>query len=242
MKGIILAGGTGTRLYPLTKIVNKHLLPVGKLPMILYGVNKLREAGIRDVMIVTGKQSAGLFMELLGSGGEWGVSLTYRIQDEAGGIAQALSAAESFIPKGEKFVVMLGDNLFEAQLSGYVKAFDGQPEGAMVLLKQVPDPERYGVPYIENGKIKHIEEKPAAPSSDYCVTGIYLYDSSVFEIIRQIKPSSRGEMEITDVNNAFARSGKLTYSVLEGWWTDAGTFDSLAEASAFMSGSGTNED
>jgi len=206
--------------------------------MILYGFKKLRESGIQDVMIITGKQSAGLFMDLLGSGREWEVNLTFRIQDEAGGISQALAMAESFIPPGEKFVVMLGDNLFETRLSDFVRSFEAQPEGAMVLLKEVPDPQRYGVPFIANGKIRHIEEKPAEPSCEYCVTGIYFYDTSVFEVIRETKPSTRGEMEITDVNNAYARNGKLTYSLLEGWWTDAGTFDSLAEASAYMSKSG----
>lgn len=238
MKGILLAGGTGTRLYPLTKIVNKHLLPVGKFPMILHGVMKLREAGITDVMIITGKQSAGLFAELLGSGTEWGVSLTYRIQDEAGGIAQALAAAETFVLPEEKFVVMLGDNLFEETLGGYLRQFEKQQSGAMVLLKEVDDPERYGVPVIEKGEIVRIEEKPSVPSCNLCVTGIYMYDTSVFEIIWTIKPSLRGELEITDVNNAYAQLGKLSYAILDGWWTDAGTFDSLLEASNYLSGNG----
>lgn len=234
MKGIILAGGSGTRLYPVTKIVNKHLLPVGRLPMIIHSILELRKAGIEDIILVIGKQSAGLYMDLLGSGREWHVKLTYRIQDEAGGIAQALSTAEPFFKPGEKFIVMLGDNLFEDRLDGYIHVFSKQIEGAMVLLKEVDDPERYGVPFLENGRILYIEEKPAKPSSNYCVTGIYFYDTSVFDVIREVKPSARGELEITDVNNAFAETGKLTYALLKGWWTDAGTFESLHEASAFM--------
>ncbi|KKO54277.1 sugar phosphate nucleotidyltransferase [Paenibacillus sp. DMB20] len=231
MKGVILAGGTGTRLYPLTKIINKHLLPVGKIPMICHGIEKLRNAGIVDILLVISKQSAGLYTELLGGGKEWGVHLTYKVQEEAGGIAQALSLAEPFMEPNEKFVVLLGDNLFEDPLTTYVQFFRKQAEGARVLLKQVHDPRRYGVPILEGDKIIKIEEKPAEPKSDYCVTGIYMYDTAVFDKIRSIKPSDRGELEITDVNNVYASEGQLAYDVLAGWWTDAGTFQSLHQAS-----------
>ncbi|MCQ6559723.1 sugar phosphate nucleotidyltransferase [Paenibacillus mendelii] len=231
MKGVILAGGTGSRLHPLTKIINKHLLPVGNIPMICHGVEKFRKAGIEDILLVIGKHSAGLFTELLGSGKEWGVRLTYKIQEEAGGIAQALSLAEPLMKPGERFVVLLGDNLFEDSLTPYVQAFVKQTEGARVLLKKVHDPTRYGVPILLDDKIDSIEEKPAVPKSEYCVTGIYMYDSGVFDVVRSIKPSGRGELEITDVNNVYASKGQLTYDILDGWWTDAGTFQSLYQAS-----------
>lgn len=234
MKGVILAGGTGTRLYPLTKIVNKHLLPVGKQPMILYGIEKLRESGIEDILLVIGAHSAGLYAQLLGSGKEWGVRLTYKIQEEAGGIAQALALAEGWAAPGEPVAVLLGDNLFEDSLSGYISDFLQQGSGAKVLLKQVSDPRRYGVPVLQGGRIERIVEKPADPPSSYCVTGIYLYDGSVFDIIRTIKPSERGELEITDVNNAYAARGELTYAILKGWWTDAGTFRSLHDIADFL--------
>ncbi|MFD2612356.1 sugar phosphate nucleotidyltransferase [Paenibacillus gansuensis] len=230
MKGIILAGGTGTRLYPLTKIVNKHLLPVWKYPMIYYGVEKLKEAGIEDILIVMGKQSAGLYTEFLGGGKEWGVRLTYRIQEEAGGIAEALNLAKGFVYPGDKFVVLLGDNLFEDSIKEFAADFAKQEEGAKVLLKEVADPRRYGVPILLEDKIIWIEEKPTVPKSNYCVTGIYMYDFGVFDIIQQIKPSSRGELEITDVNNVYAASSRLSYNLLKGWWTDAGTHASLLEA------------
>ncbi|EGG36451.1 sugar phosphate nucleotidyltransferase [Paenibacillus sp. HGF5] len=231
MKGVILAGGTGTRLYPLTKVINKHLLPVGKVPMICHGIEKFKKAGIEEILIVIGKQSAGLYTDLIGSGKEWGVSVTFKIQEEAGGIAQALYLAEPFITPGEKFVVLLGDNLFEDHLITFVQAFEKQAAGARVLLKKVLDPKRYGVPILEKDNIVMIEEKPEEPKSDYCVTGIYMYDSTVFETIRTIKPSARGELEITDVNNVYASKGQLTYDILDGWWTDAGTFQSLYQAS-----------
>ncbi|UNK19764.1 NTP transferase domain-containing protein [Paenibacillus sp. N3/727] len=231
MKGVILAGGTGTRLYPLTKIINKHLLPVGNFPMICHGIEKLRSAGIEEILLVIGKHSAGLYTELLGGGKEWGVRLTYKIQEEAGGIAQALSLAEPIMKPDEKFVVLLGDNLFEDPLTTYVKSFREQAEGARVLLKKVHDPKRYGVPILKENKILMIEEKPAEPKSDFCVTGIYMYDTAVFDKIRSIKPSGRGELEITDVNNVYASEGQLAYDVLDGWWTDAGTFQSLHQAS-----------
>lgn len=234
MKGIILAGGRGTRLNPLTRVINKHLLPVGQLPMIIHSVNKLKKAGIDQICIVTGKNSAGAFAELLGSGAEWGVSLHYCIQDEAGGIAQALGLVEDFIRPGESLAVLLGDNLFEDDLGPYLDGFDGSLGGATVFLKEVRDPSRYGVPRMSGGIILGIEEKPARPQSNYCVTGIYLYGDSVFDIIRSIHPSRRGELEITDVNNVYAGRGKLTHHVLKGWWIDAGTFPSLSLANRLL--------
>lgn len=231
MKGVILAGGTGTRLNPLTKVINKHLLPVGRYPMIYYGLEKLYNAGITSILIIMGKQSSGLYTELLGSGKAWGIEITYKIQEEAGGIAQALALAEGFIQPGEKFLVLLGDNLFEESLAAHVQVFAQQLKGAKVLLKEVEDPRRYGVPVMEEDRIVFIEEKPSEPKSNYCVTGIYMYDPTVFDIIRQMKPSGRGEFEITDVNNVYASEGNLTYDLLSGWWIDAGTFESLREAS-----------
>ncbi|TMV53058.1 spore coat protein [Paenibacillus mesophilus] len=235
MKGVILAGGTGTRLAPLTKVVNKHLLPTGKYPMIHHAVRKLAQAGIEDIMIVLGKQSAGLFLDYLGSGKLWGVRLTYRIQEEAGGIAQGLSLAEGFIGAGEKMVVLLGDNLFEDDLKPFAERFKRQEQGAMVMLKEVDDLNRYGVPVFLQDHIIFIEEKPSTPKSDYCVTGVYMYDSAVFDVIRKIRPSQRGELEITDVNNVYAMNGGLQYGLLTGWWTDAGTFESLREAGERLS-------
>lgn len=235
MKAIVLAGGTGSRLKPLTAVINKHMLPVYNYPMIHYAIDKLAEAGIRDILLVTGRSSAGLFASYLGNGREFGVSITYLIQEEAGGIAQALELAKPYVKKDEKFVMLLGDNLVEKSLLPYVEDYARQSGGAMVLLKQVPDPERYGVPVFgKDSKILYIAEKPANPESNYCVTGVYLYDGSVFDIIASLAPSRRGELEITDVNNAYAAAGKLTHRVLEGWWTDAGTFDSLHEAAEFM--------
>jgi glucose-1-phosphate thymidylyltransferase len=237
LKAVILAGGTGTRLMPLTKLLNKHLLPVGKLPMICYSLERLKEAGITDILIITGREAAGMFTGFLGSGRDYGVSLTYRIQEEAGGIAQALELAQPFIGEERKFVVLLGDNLFEETLRPYLERFGRQPEGARVLLKQVPDPERYGVPVIgADGRIAIIEEKPARPATDLCVTGIYMFDDTVFQIIAEQEPSQRGELEITDVNNVYAVQGRLEYDVLSGWWIDAGTFESLHEAAAKLMG------
>ncbi|MFC3767200.1 sugar phosphate nucleotidyltransferase [Paenibacillus sp. GCM10012303] len=236
MKGVILAGGTGTRLAPLTKIVNKHLLPAGKVPMIEHAVRKLASAGIGDILVVIGKQSAGLFLDYLGGGKRWGVRLTYRVQEEAGGIAQGLALAEGFVSEGEKMVVLLGDNLFEDDLRPFSDRFAKQEPGtAMVLLKETDELNRYGVPVLANDTITRIEEKPSDPQSDYCVTGVYLYDSAVFGAIRGIRPSLRGELEITDVNNRYAAEGALTYGVLTGWWTDAGTFESLREAGERLS-------
>lgn len=230
LKGVVLAGGTGTRLRPLTTILNKHLLPVGKYPMIYYSIKKLREAEIREIMIVIGKQSAGLYADFLGSGAKWDVDLTFRIQEEAKGIAQGLALAEGFIQPAEKFVLLLGDNLFEDQLTEHVAKFEQQQAGAMVILKEVDDSRRYGVPVFRGDTIEKIEEKPSEPQSNYSVTGIYLYDGGVFDVIKRMEPSKRGEMEITDVNNFYAKQGSLTYGFLQKWWTDAGTFESLKEA------------
>lgn len=240
MKAVILAGGTGTRLRPLTKLLNKHLLPVGKMPMISYGLISLQAAGITDILLVTGPDALGDFASFLGSGKEYNVSLTYRVQEEAGGIAQALELARPFIGGDDKFIVLLGDNLFEEPLKPHMDAFRAQPGGAMVLLKQVPDPERYGVPVFgADGRIERIDEKPAAPQTNSCVTGIYMYDGTVFDLIAEQSPSQRGELEITDVNNGYAAKGQLAYRHLSGWWTDAGTFGSLLEASRKLMGDGS---
>jgi len=238
LKAVILAGGTGTRLKPLTYWTNKHLLPIGTYPMICHGVTKLREAGIRDIVLVTNRGSLGSFADILGSGKDWGVSIVYRVQEEAGGIAQALELARPVMKGKDKFVVLLGDNLFEESLKPYCEQYAKLSEGAMVLLKKVADPHRYGVPLLDekSGRIVTIEEKPEQPKSDYCVTGLYFYDTQVFEMIDGVKPSRRGELEITDVNNAYALSGKLTYRELTGWWTDAGTFESLEEAGRRLKG------
>ncbi|MDP4098482.1 sugar phosphate nucleotidyltransferase [Paenibacillus sp. P96] len=238
MKGVILAGGKGTRLLPLTSIVNKHLLPVGKYPMIMYGIERLRQAGVTEIMLIIGKQSAGLYTDLLGSGSRYGVELTYRIQEEAGGIAEALMLAKNFFKPREQLVVLLGDNLFTDDLLPVIQRFQKQPAGsARVLLKEVEDARRYGVPVFRSDnphKIERIEEKPRHPQSSYCVTGIYLYDTSVFQLIQQVKPSARGELEITDVNNRYAADNRLEYDVLQGYWSDAGTFESLSEAGGHM--------
>ena len=229
MKGVILAGGTGSRLRPLTQVTNKHLLPVGRYPMIFYPIYKLKKARINEILIVTGREHMGDVIELLGSGRDFGVEFTYKVQDEAGGIAQALGLARHFV-NGDKCVVILGDNIFEDDITPYVKEFEEQKEGAKILLKEVPDPQRFGVPEFKDGKIIAIEEKPKEPKSNFAVTGIYMYDSEVFEIIKTLKPSWRGELEITDVNNAYIKKGTLTYNILKGWWTDAGTPESLFRA------------
>jgi glucose-1-phosphate thymidylyltransferase len=238
LKAVILAGGTGSRLKPLTYWTNKHLLPVGSYPMICYGVAKLRESGIRDLVIVTSRSALGGFANVLGSGRDWGVSIMYRVQEEAGGIAQALELARPFMSPKDKFTVLLGDNLFEESLRPYCEQFVQQQGGAMVLLKKVEDPRRYGVPKLDeiSGRIEYIEEKPEFPPSEYCVTGLYFYDTEVFDFIDGVKPSRRGELEITDVNNAFARNGQLSYRELKGWWTDAGTFESLEDAGRRLKG------
>lgn len=233
MKGIILAGGTGSRLFPLTKVTNKHLLPVGKFPMIYYPIFKLQECNITDILIVTGKEHMGSVVNLLGSGYEFGLQFSYKIQDQPGGIAQALSLAEGFSAH-DQMVVILGDNIFSANINNSVARFSQQPSGAKILLQQVPDPQRYGVAELKGEYIVGIEEKPSQPKSNYCVTGIYMYDPQVFDIIRALKPSGRGELEITDVNNAYIKAGTLTYDILDGWWTDAGTFDSLHRANEYV--------
>jgi len=237
MKGVVLAGGTGSRLFPLTKITNKHLLPVYDKPMIFYPIQTLVDAGIRDIMIVTGGRNAGDFLRLLGNGKEFGLAhLNYSYQEGEGGIAEALALAEHFVD-GQKVCVILGDNLIEGNIRESVEEFRRQSSGGHILLKQVPDAERFGVAEIANGRIVGIEEKPQRPKSDFAVTGIYMYDSTVFDKIKTLKPSGRGELEITDVNNAYIREGTMTFSRLEGWWTDAGTFDSLLRASALVAGS-----
>lgn len=230
MKGIILAGGTGSRLYPLTKVTNKHLLPVGKYPMIFHSVAKLKESNITDILIVTGKEHMGDVVNLLGSGREMGVTFTYKVQDEAGGIAQALGLAEQFVGN-DSMVVILGDNVFSDSIAPYVQSFSQQGKGAKILIKEVPDPKRYGVPKIKDKKIVSIMEKPQHPESNYAVTGIYMFDARVFNIIRTLKPSTRGELEITDVNNVYIDMEELGYDVIKGWWTDAGTHESLTKAS-----------
>lgn len=230
MKGVVLAGGLGTRLYPLTKVTNKHLLPVFNKPMIYYPIQTLIDAGIRDILIVTGGNSAGDFLRLLGNGKEFGLKhLNYTYQEGEGGIADALSLAEHFAGGG-KFVVILGDNIIEKSIKKEVEIFEKQKEGARILLKEVEKPERFGVAEIKDGKIVRIIEKPEKPPSNLVVTGIYMYDSYAFEVIKTLKPSARGELEITDVNNSYLSAGKLTYGVLDGWWTDAGTFESLLRA------------
>lgn len=237
MKGIVLAGGTGSRLYPLTKVTNKHLMPVDRYPMIYYPVVKLALAGIKDILIVTGREHMGAVVSLLGSGRNMGLDFTYRVQDEAGGIAQALGLARDFV-REQRCVVILGDNVFSDDISPYVAAFRQQKSGARVLLKEVPDPRRYGVAEINGCNILNIEEKPRKPKSKFAVTGIYMYDARVFEHIDLLKPSGRGELEITDVNNAYLLTDELFFNVLQGWWTDAGTFDSLARASQLVRKSG----
>lgn len=233
LKGVILAGGTGSRLWPLTKVTNKHLLAVGQKPMLYYPLEKLITAGVTEILIVTGVEHMGDVVTLLGSGKEFGCRLTYKVQDEAGGIAQALSLAENFAG-GEPVVVILGDNIFHASLSPYVQNFMQYKTGAMVLLKEVHDPQRFGVAQVAGGKVLGIEEKPKAPKSSMAVTGIYFYDAHVFDIIRQLKPSGRGELEITDVNNAYIKSNQLRCDMLTGWWSDAGTFDSLARVNELV--------
>jgi glucose-1-phosphate thymidylyltransferase len=229
VKGVILAGGTGSRLFPLTKVTNKHLLPVGRYPMIYHPVAKLVEAGIRDILIVTGTEHMGAVVGTLGSGAQLGVHFTYKVQDQAGGIAQALGLAEDFVGS-ERFVVILGDNIFEDSITPFVERFVAQCSGARVLLKEVADPHRFGVVEIIGGRIVNIVEKPLAPKSHYIVTGIYMYDAFAMQAIRRLQPSARGELEITDVNNAYAKCNRLFYDILPGWWTDAGTPSSLALA------------
>ena len=230
MKGVVLAGGIGSRLQPLTRITNKHLLPVYNLPMIYYPIQALVNVGVSEIMIVTGGHSAGDFLRLLANGKDFGLrQLNYAYQEGEGGIADALRLAEHFADNGSVCVV-LGDNIIENNFLDAAEQFHKQKGGAHILLKEVPDPERFGCPEIANGKILRIEEKPKQPKSRYAVTGIYMYDNSVFSKIRTLKPSGRGELEVTDINNLYLQEGTLSYSILEGWWTDAGTFDSLLRA------------
>lgn len=233
LRGVVLAGGTGSRLRPLTKVTNKHLLPIGQKPMVYYPIEKLIGVGIEEILIVTGVEHMGDVVGLLGSGREFGCRFTYKVQDEAGGIAQALGLAENFAG-GQPLAVILGDNIFQADLKTYAGRFLDQGAGARLLLKQVPDPHRFGVAEIRDGKVLGIEEKPKQPKSDHAIIGVYFYDAAVFDIIRTLKPSARGELEITDVNNAYIHKGQLACDVLEGWWTDAGTFDSLVRAADFV--------
>jgi glucose-1-phosphate thymidylyltransferase len=237
MKGIVLAGGTGSRLFPLTKVTNKHLLPIGKKPMIYYPIEKLIEAGLKEILIVTGTEHMGDVVSLLGSGKDFKCRFTYKVQDEAGGIAQALGLAENFAG-GDSVTVILGDNIFEDSLKPYVDAYEQQGGGAKLLLKEVHDPQRYGVAEVKENKIVSIEEKPQRPKSNYAVTGIYLYDAKVFEYVKTLKPSARGELEITDVNNQYVKEKKCTSDIFKGFWTDAGTFDSLGQANKLVGGLG----
>ena len=230
MKGIVLAGGTGSRLFPLTKITNKHLLPIYDRPMIYYPIQTLVNAGIQDIMIVTGGRNSGDFLRLLSNGKEFGLKhINYTYQEGEGGIADALSLAEHFAD-GQQICVVLGDNIIEGSIRAAADRFRGQGLGAHILLKQVEDAERFGVAEVDGGRILGIEEKPRHPKSNYAVTGIYMYDATVFEKIKTLVPSRRGELEITDVNNAYIAEGNMTFSFLDGWWTDAGTFDSLLRA------------
>jgi glucose-1-phosphate thymidylyltransferase len=230
VKGIVLAGGTGSRLFPLTKVTNKHLLPVAQVPMIWHPVWKLKQAGMKEILIVTGTDHMGDVVGCLGSGKDFGCHFTYKVQDEAGGIAQALGLGENFAGV-DSVCVILGDNIFQDPLAAEAESFRQQGSGARIMLKAVPDPERFGVAEVRDGKVAGIEEKPRHPKSDLAVTGIYFYDRTVFDIIRRVKPSGRGEMEITDVNNAYIARGEMTFGTFRGWWTDAGTFPSLVRAS-----------
>ncbi len=231
MKGIILAGGTGSRLAPLTRVTNKHLLPVYDRPMIYYPIQTLVDAGIRDILIVTGGNSAGDFLRLLKNGKDFGLQqVNFAYQEGEGGIADALRLAEPFV-RADKICVVLGDNIIQGNIRQAKEAFERQDLGAKILLKQVPDPERFGCPVLENDRILRIEEKPKKPASPYAVIGIYFYDWTVFNRIRTLKPSGRGEYEITDINNSYLFDSQLTHNILDGWWTDAGTFESLWQAS-----------
>lgn len=234
MKGVVLAGGTGSRLYPLTKITNKHLLPIYDKPMIYYPIQTLVDAGIREILVVTGGKTAGDFLRLLANGKEFGLNqINYAYQEGEGGIAEALSLAEHFA-EGDRICVILGDNIIEGSIRNAVDDFARQPAGAKILLKEVPDANRFGVAELRGDHIVGIEEKPAHPKSNYAVTGIYMYDRTVFEKIRTLVPSARGELEITDVNNAYIAEGHLTFAFLDGWWSDAGTFESLLRAANFV--------
>jgi len=241
LKGIILAGGIGSRLFPLTRVTNKHLLPVYDRPMVFYPIQTLVNAGITDILLVTGGQNAGDFLRLLGNGKDFGLQhINYTYQQGEGGIADALRLAEYFAA-GEKICVVLGDNIIETNIIAACAQFRKQERGAHILLKEVADPQRFGVPVFEGERIVRIEEKPKEPKSPYAVIGIYMYDATVFDRIRKLKPSARGEFEITDVNNQFLADGTLTHSMLDGWWTDAGTFDSLLHATNLVAQGGANK-
>ena len=241
MKGVVLAGGLGTRLYPLTKITNKHLLPVYDRPMVTYPIECLVKAGITNILVVTGGNHPGDFLKLLGNGKDFGLSqIHYAYQEGEGGIADALALAEAHAA-GEKICVVLGDNILENTIGHAVDEYRSQDRGAKILLKEVEDPHRFGVPVIENGRLLRVEEKPQNPASSYAVTGIYMYDSTVFDFIKTLSPSQRGELEITDVNNLYIEQGTMTWSMLDGWWTDAGTFDSLLRASNLVAQGGANK-
>jgi glucose-1-phosphate thymidylyltransferase len=233
MKGIILAGGRGTRLHPLTKATNKHLLPVGREPMLFHPIRQMASADITDILVITSTEHMGDVVNCLGSGKELGCSFTYKVQEEAGGIAHALALGEGFA-RGEPICVILGDNVFEYAITPYARAFARQEKGARVLLKEVGDPERYGVAALDEKHVIDIEEKPSNPRSSFAVVGLYFYDAQVFDIIRGVRPSPRGELEITSVNNAYIERGQLQYDICVGRWTDAGTFDSLIEANRIL--------
>ncbi len=234
-RGVVLAGGLGTRLYPLTKVTNKHLLPVYDRPMVYYPIQTLVDAGVNDIMLVTGGNNAGDFLRLIGNGKEFDLDrISYAYQEGEGGIAAALALAEDFAENGP-IVVILGDNILEKGIRDAVSEFRKQKDGARILLKEVPDPERFGVPVIDGDRIVRIEEKPEKPASKYAVVGVYMYDNSVFDIIKTLKPSGRDELEITDVNNAYIEQDKMSYSIVDGWWTDAGTsFDGLLKANRMV--------
>ena len=241
LKGVVLAGGTGSRLFPLTRVTNKHLLPVYDRPMVFYPIQTLVDAGITDILLVTGGHSAGDFLRLLGNGKDFGLQhLSYAYQEGEGGIADALRLAEHFAD-GDSICVVLGDNIIETNIVEGCDKFRENGHGAHIFLKEVPNPQRFGVPVFEGGRIARIEEKPAHPKSNYAVTGFYLYDGTVFEKIRTLKPSGRGELEITDLNNQYIAEGAMQHSVLEGWWTDAGTFESLLLASNLVAKGGANK-
>lgn len=241
MKGVVLAGGKGSRLYPLTRVTNKHLLPVYDRPMVFYPIQTLVDARIQDIIVVTGGQNSGDFLRLLSNGKDFNLRrIHYTYQEGEGGIADALRLAEPFV-EGEKICVVLGDNIIENNIVEAAQSFERQEKGAHILLKEVPDPERFGCPEISNGRISVIEEKPKKPKSNYAVTGIYFYDMSVFDKIGKIKPSWRNELEITDVNNMYLQEGTLTHSILDGWWTDAGTFESLLKAMNLVAQTGANK-
>jgi len=241
MKGVVLAGGLGSRLRPLTAVTNKHLLPVYNQPMIYYPIQTLVNAGVKDIMVVTGGNSAGDFLKLLGNGSMFGLKhLNYTYQEGEGGIAQALALAEHFAA-GEPLCIVLGDNLIEGNICRAVRAYRHQGGGAKILLKKVHDPQRFGVPEIDGKRVVRIEEKPQQPKSDYAVIGIYMYDAGVFDIVRTLEPSARGELEITDVNNAYIKRDEMTWDELDGWWTDAGTFESLLHAGRLVAETGANK-